>query len=66
MSESFRSSIFIGAHLEHRSCAGGSEMRSAAPAIQGGGQADQRAACLYIESILPRRGDFVTRVDCGW
>jgi hypothetical protein len=25
----------------HWECAGGSEMRSAAPAIQGGGQADQ-------------------------
>jgi hypothetical protein len=36
-------------------------MRSAAPVIQGGGQADQGAACLYIEFILPRLGDFVTR-----
>jgi hypothetical protein len=43
MSEIFRSSIFMGAHLEHL-CAGGSEQRSAAPAIQGGGQADQRTA----------------------
>jgi hypothetical protein len=37
MSDSFRNSIIMGAHLEHRGCASDSEQRSTAPAIQDGG-----------------------------
>jgi hypothetical protein len=42
LSESFRNSILIGGTMSTGYCAGGSELRSAAPAIQGGEQADQR------------------------
>jgi hypothetical protein len=60
MEESFRSSIFMGAHLEHRDCAGGSEQRSAAPVIQGGGQATRCGlplinAVSYIDERLSSR-----------
>jgi hypothetical protein len=61
MSETFRNSIFMGAHREHLYCAGGSELRSAAPAIQGGGHGNQNAACLYSDLILQRRTVLVMR-----
>ncbi len=54
MSESFRNSIFMGAHREHWGCAGGSEMRSAAPAIQGGGQADQKRPASRLDCMASR------------
>ena len=38
---------------------GCSEMRSAAPAIQGGGQADQMRPTVNV-AILPRKGESVT------
>jgi hypothetical protein len=60
MSASFRCSIFVAAQLEHKDCTGGCEMRTAAPAIQGGGRADQKRpgavnAVFYFDERLSSR-----------
>ena len=56
--KSFRNSILMGAPTR-RERAGYSELRSAAPAIQGGGQADQNSPATYRlarrNHILPNR-----------
>ena len=53
------SAAFLSAQAAHGSeieeGKSGSEMRSAAPAIQGGGPGNQRAACLWLDSNAMRR-----------
>jgi len=58
MDESFRSSISWERTLSTGVCAGGSELRSAAPAIQGGGQATRCGLPLaefYINERITSR-----------